>query len=254
MYVEEKDRSWCSSNADNDHRAVTIEIANDGGAPLWHVSDTALNKTIELCIDICKRNGIKKLLYDGTKNGTLTLHNMFAATACPGPYLTSKISHICAQVNARIAAPAASDDALYRVQVGAFKIPAGADETIRKLRAKGYDTLLVVDGGLHKVQTGAFKSKANAVALAATLKKEGFETYISEGEATISAAKPSAPMIKAGSRVKVKAGTKDYTGKSLADFVHNTMYTVLEISGDRVVIGIGKAVTAAVRATDLILQ
>ena len=64
MYVEEKDRSWCSSNAANDHRAVTIEVANDGGAPDWHVSDKAMSSLIELVADICKRNSIKKLVWN----------------------------------------------------------------------------------------------------------------------------------------------------------------------------------------------
>lgn len=53
MYVEEKNRSWCSSSSENDHQAITIEVANSSGEPNWKVSDTALEKLIELCIDIC---------------------------------------------------------------------------------------------------------------------------------------------------------------------------------------------------------
>lgn len=102
MYVEEKNRPWTSSSAWNDNRAVTIEVANDGGAPNWHVSDKALNKLIELCVDICKRNGISELVYDGTKNGSLTRHNMFANTTCPGPYLQSKFPYIASEVNKRL--------------------------------------------------------------------------------------------------------------------------------------------------------
>lgn len=102
MYVEEKDRSWCSSSSTNDHQAITIEVANDGGAPQWHVSDKALAKCIELCVDICKRNGIKKLNYTGDITGNLTLHKWFAATACPGPYLESKMPYIASEVNKRL--------------------------------------------------------------------------------------------------------------------------------------------------------
>lgn len=102
MYVEEKDRAWTSSSADNDHQAVTIEVANNGGAPNWPVSDTALAKLIDLCVDICKRNGIKSLNYTGDAKGNLTRHNMFAATACPGPYLQSKFPYIAAEVNKRL--------------------------------------------------------------------------------------------------------------------------------------------------------
>lgn len=102
MYVEEKDRAWTSSSGVNDHQAITIEVANDGGAPDWHVSDTALAKLIELCVDICKRNGIEKLNYTGDATGNLTRHNMFAATACPGPYLQSKFPYIANEVNKRL--------------------------------------------------------------------------------------------------------------------------------------------------------
>lgn len=102
MYVEEKNRSWCSSSPENDHQAITIEVANDGGAPNWHVSDKALAATIDLCVDICKRNGIAKLNYTGDKNGNLTEHNYFAATACPGPYLKSKLPYIASEVNKRL--------------------------------------------------------------------------------------------------------------------------------------------------------
>ena len=101
MYVEEKNRSWASSSPANDHMAVTIEVANDGG-PGWHVSDKALEKTIELCTDICKRNGIKELKFTGDKNGNLTMHRYFAATACPGEYLASKFPYIADEVNKRI--------------------------------------------------------------------------------------------------------------------------------------------------------
>lgn len=102
MYVEEKDRSWCSASPSNDHQAITIEVANDGGAPDWHVSDTALDKLIELCVDVCQRNEIQELIYTGDTSGNLTRHNMFTATVCPGPYLQSKFPWIAAEVNARL--------------------------------------------------------------------------------------------------------------------------------------------------------
>lgn len=102
QYVDEAYRPWTSSSYANDRRAVTIEVADDGGAPNWHVSDKALQKTIELCVDICRRNGIKALNYTGNANGNLTRHDMFAATNCPGPYLGSKFSYIAQEVNRRL--------------------------------------------------------------------------------------------------------------------------------------------------------
>lgn len=107
LYVDENNRAITSSNAANDSVAVTIEVANDGGAPNWYVSDKAYAALIELCVDICKRNDIKALDYTGDKNGNLTRHNMFAATTCPGPYLQGKFSDIAREVNARLNAQAA---------------------------------------------------------------------------------------------------------------------------------------------------
>ena len=107
MYVEEKDRSWCSSNSANDNRAITIEVANDGGAPDWHVSDKAMDSLIKLCADICKRNNIKELKWSTNKsdrvnhkNGcNMTVHRDFAAKACPGAYLYEKHGYIADEVN-----------------------------------------------------------------------------------------------------------------------------------------------------------
>lgn len=99
LYVDECDRAWTSSNSTNDSQAVTIEVANDEIGGNWHVSDTALNKTIELCVDICRRNGIKKINFTGDSSGNLTMHKYFAATLCPGPYLESKFPYIAQQIN-----------------------------------------------------------------------------------------------------------------------------------------------------------
>ena len=109
MYVEEKNRAWTSSSGENDHQAITIEVANDGGAPDWHVSDKALAKLIELCVDICKRNGIQSLNYTGDASGNLTRHNMFAATTCPGPYLQGKLSYIADEVNRQLQGQGTTD-------------------------------------------------------------------------------------------------------------------------------------------------
>lgn len=113
LYVEEKDRSWASSNASNDHRAVTIEVANDGGAPDWHVSDNAMVSLINLVTDICKRNNIQKLVWSTNKNNrikhlngsNMTVHRDFAAKACPGNYLYQKHSYIAEQVNKKLNLP-----------------------------------------------------------------------------------------------------------------------------------------------------
>lgn len=107
LYVNESDRSWCSSNKANDHRAITIEVANDTLAPTWTVSDKAMDSLIKLVADICKRNGIEKLVWSNNKsdrinhrNGcNMTVHRDFAPTACPGEFLFGKMPYIADEVN-----------------------------------------------------------------------------------------------------------------------------------------------------------
>lgn len=141
MYVDEKNRSWCSSSGDNDHQAITIEVSNDQVGGDWHVSDKALVSLIQLCTDICKRNNIKELNFTGDKTGNLTMHKWFAATACPGEYLESKFPYIAAEVNKRlnpvILPPA--DKTLYRVQVGAFSSETNAKALLSKLKSTGFE-------------------------------------------------------------------------------------------------------------------
>lgn len=141
LYVDEANRSWCSSSGENDHRAVTIEVANDQIGGNWHVSDTALAKLIDLCLDICQRNGIKKLNYTGDKSGNLTMHKWYVATACPGSYLESKFPYVAGQVNARLvgaAAPSTESKELYRIQIGAYSLKANADAMLKKVKTAGF--------------------------------------------------------------------------------------------------------------------
>ncbi len=108
LYVEEKDRSWASANRANDMRAVTIEVANSKTGGDWPVSDKAYTKLIDLCVDICKRNGIEKLVYTGDARGNLTEHRMFMATGCPGEYLHKRMGDIAKAVNAKLSAAKAT--------------------------------------------------------------------------------------------------------------------------------------------------
>ena len=115
LYVDEANRSWCSSSASNDNRAVTIEVANTVAADPWPVSDKAYAALLDLVTDICKRNGIKKLLWQGDKSligqiakQNMTVHRWFAAKSCPGDYLYSRHAAIAAEVNKRLGATTTS--------------------------------------------------------------------------------------------------------------------------------------------------
>ena len=104
LYVEEANQAWTSRSPENDSQAVTIEVANDEIGGEWHVSDMAYERLIELCVDICQRNGIEELRYTGDETGNLTLHSMFySETECPGPYLKGRMDEIADEVNWRLA-------------------------------------------------------------------------------------------------------------------------------------------------------
>lgn len=150
MYVEEKNRSWCSSSNANDQRAITIECASDTAEP-YAFKDVVYQKLIALCADICKRNGKKKLLWFGDKEKTLnyspkademilTVHRWFANKSCPGDWMYARMSDLAAKVTAQLGSTGNATDAKdevdwYRVrktwedsksQIGAFKILGNA--------------------------------------------------------------------------------------------------------------------------------
>lgn len=109
MYVEEKDRSWCTSNNANDARAVTIEVACDNRHP-YAVKDAVYKKLITLVADICKRNGIAKLVWSTDKYDrmnhkggcNMTVHRDYENKACPGQWLYERHGQIAAEVNKRL--------------------------------------------------------------------------------------------------------------------------------------------------------
>lgn len=112
MYVEEKNRSWCTSSSANDQRAITIECASDATAP-YAFKDNVYQKLIELCVDICKRNEKKKLLWFGDKDKTLaykpasdemllTVHRWFANKSCPGDWMYARMGDLASKVTARL--------------------------------------------------------------------------------------------------------------------------------------------------------
>lgn len=108
MYVEEKDRSWCSSSSSNDNRAITIEVASDAKHP-YAVTNAAYEALIELLVDICKRNKIESLKWHGDKSligqidkQNMTVHRWFAKKECPGQYLYERHGQIAAEVNKKL--------------------------------------------------------------------------------------------------------------------------------------------------------
>ena len=134
MYVEEKNRSWCSSSSANDQRAVTIECASDTTEP-YAFKDVVYNRLVELCTDICKRNGKTKLLWLGDKAKTLnyspasdemvlTVHRWFANKSCPGNWMYARMGDLASKVtaalggNAETAGPAGQEESTATIKAG----------------------------------------------------------------------------------------------------------------------------------------
>ena len=120
LYVEEKNRSWCTSSNANDQRAVTIECASDTYSP-YRMNDAVYQTLIKLCADICRRNGKKKLIWFGDKNKTLnyspksdemviTVHRWYANKSCPGDWLYSRLGDLAKKVTAELSGDDEEDD------------------------------------------------------------------------------------------------------------------------------------------------
>lgn len=261
LCVEEKNRSWCSSSNANDQRAVTIECSSDKTAP-YAMTDAVYAALIDLCTDICKRNGKSKLLWFGDKNKTLayepkademiiTVHRWFANKSCPGDWLYNRLGDLATKVTSRLGGGSQQPSGtLYRVQTGAYKQKATADAQLAKVKAAGFDTYMVQAGGYYKIQVGAYSKKANADAMAAKLKAAGFDTYITtEQGKPVSSSGSAAASLAVGDKVKLASNAPVYgSSTKFSSWVYSSTLYVREISGNRIVISTQKtgAVTGAV--------
>lgn len=164
-YVPEEYRSWCTSNTANDNRAITIEVANDGGAPDWHVSKEAISALVELLTDICKRNGIPRLLWKADKSligqvdkQNMTAHRWFARKACPGDYLYNLEGSIAAEVNSWLSGERPEH---IKVEVAKPTIKRGATGENARLLQKDLNQFgcgLVEDGKFGPASVAALKA------------------------------------------------------------------------------------------------
>ena len=187
LFVPEDERSWASSNRENDMRAVTIEVANiknaKGGYDSdWPVSDEAYEALIKLCVDICKRNNIKSLKWKASKSligkveqQNMTVHRWFKNKACPGDYLYNRMGDIADRVNKELNG---DSEVMYKVIAGSYKVKKNAEKLVEELKNKGYDAIVVKDGEKYLVQVGVFSSKQNATSLVNKLKLSGYSARI----------------------------------------------------------------------------
>lgn len=264
LSVEEAYRAWTSggtdkngnpirvngiSGADFDHRAITIEVASDTFHP-YAVTDKAYAALIELCADICKRNGIPQLLwrsdkkYVGTNQQNMGAHRWFANKACPGDYLYSRMGDIADRVNEKLKVckeePESSVSVTYEIGdevnfVGTKHYVSSNSNNAKTCKPGPARVTALAKTGKHPIHLAALSGKGSTVYGWVDAENVMRETAI----------------LAVGSKVQVNSGAKTYTGGKLSSFVYQNTYDVLQINGDRVVIGIGKAVTAAMHKKDL---
>ena len=267
LYVEEKNRSWCSSSSSNDHRAITIEVASDTSEP-YAVTDKAYDALIDLVTDICKRNNIKELKWKGDKSligqvdkQNMTVHRWFANKSCPGTYLYERHGQIATEVNKRLGVqvPDANVETPPKFYVGdTVKIKDGITTFYDGTSMASWvpkSTLYVrsVSGDCVVISTlkeGAITGSVLASHLVL------IETVHKEDISSESASTPAVQFNK-GDVVKIKEGvTTYYDGTKMASWVPKSKLYVRDFKdNNRIVISTLKegAITGTVFASDLVL-
>lgn len=157
--VDENNRSWCSSSEWNDQQAITIEVASTTTDP-FVVTNDCFNMLVDLCVDICRRNGFKRMINSSsladlknklnTKSDDtviLSKHNFYANKSCPGRYLGSKFDELAQLVTNRLSNIKEDNtnkggNIVYKVQVGSYTSKANADAMVQRLKRAGFDAII----------------------------------------------------------------------------------------------------------------
>ena len=176
--VDEEYRAWTSSSRSNDFQAITVEVSNNGGAPDWTISQASWNALVKLAVDVCKRYGFR-LVYDGTPNGSLTRHNMFANTDCPGPYLQGRFNELVTVVNAELGGgdiPTPVNSYTVKVTTDCLNIRKGPGTNFGisgQIKDKGVYTIVKESEGKGATLWGKLKSGTGWISLDYTSKNPG---------------------------------------------------------------------------------
>lgn len=255
MYVEEKDRSWCSSSGYNDNRAITIEVASDTTSP-YAVNSKAYASLIKLVTDICKRNGIKELKWKADKSligqvdkQNMTVHRWFANKSCPGEYLYSRMGKIAEEVNKNLGVEDSSEETV-KPDAGnatAYTFSAGDLVSIAS-DAKYYNGSNIpnwvknkkwyvkeISGDravIDKSEDGknSIESPVNVKYLKLVKAGQQQNSNDSNNSNDINST------IKTGDLVTITSDAKYYDGKNIPSWVKSKKWYVIEVSGDRAVI------------------
>lgn len=223
--VYEEDRAYTSSSRVNDNQAITVEVSNCEIGGQWKISDAAWNSLVKLAVDVCRRYNFK-LVYDGTPNGSLTRHNMFANTTCPGAYLQGRFQELANAVNAILdgnSQPSTSNtnnSYLVKVTTVALNIRSGAGTNhgiVGCIRDKGTYTIVETHGNWGKLKSGA-----GWICLDYTTKVNGATT-------SNVASNPN-PSFSKGQKVKLKTSASKYcTGQTIPSSIKGKTYTIMQV-------------------------
>ena len=169
LCVEEANRSWCSSSSDNDNRAVTIEVASEKTEP-YAFNAAAYNKLVDLCTDVCKRNGKNKLIWIEDKTAALayqpaanemllTVHRWFKNKACPGAWMFARMGDLASTVTTRLGGSSKYPAVPFEVAVlitdlRIRKTPSTNGET-NGVTGKGSFTIAEISGDWGRLKSGA---------------------------------------------------------------------------------------------------
>ena len=239
-YVDEENRAWTSGNRENDCQAITIEVANSQNGGDWPISDASWNSLVNLCVDICKRYGFR-LNYTGDKNGSLTRHNMFQNTNCPGPYLQARFQELANVVNAKLdgqpepaptpePTPTPSGSYLVKITANCLNIRKGPGTNYGisgQITDHGTYTMVAENDGPGASKWGKLKSGIGWISLDYAQRKDGGSTPTP---------KPSGKVLglyvvntPSGLNVRKGPGTNYSIIKA---YTNGTRFDTYEISGD----------------------
>ena len=184
MYVEEKNRSWCSSSRENDQRAVTIECASSNKHP-YEFKDVVYQSLVKLCADICKRNGKTTLRWIPNKAAALgytplptemllTVHRWFTNKSCPGDWMYSRMGDLANKVTHLL------NEKPFKcwIQIATYKYKGSAEKVTAKLNSDGFKARIKESGSIYEVMIDELNSLEDCESIANRLKIAGFKPFI----------------------------------------------------------------------------
>ena len=218
---------------------MTIEVANSayGDASGWPISEASYKSLIKLCVDICKRNGIKKLEFTGDRNGSLTYHYMFSQTICAGPWIKARTNEICNLVNAQLnggSSTSATTKPATKPSTGHTKSLKGNTAVYdgpngKKVGTVGVDGVYTIteEKAIGNITYGKLKSGKGWVIVKQTASQPVNTT--------------TSTTFKVNDLVSITSNARYYNGGAIPQWVLQEKWYISSISGNRAVLGLNQS-------------